>query len=118
MSLDQRLAMNLLVLTGRVDSNPQLKYVEDGKSICTIRLAVKHRYKDRTETDLIDCLATGKLAECIGETLEKGKYIEVYGKLRVRKILDRQGEPRVYTYIQVERFDYVDFVKFADESMS
>lgn len=118
MNLDQRLAMNLVVLTGKLDADPLLKYVEDGNSICTVRLAVDHKYKDRTETDLIECLATGKLAECIGETLEKGKYIEVYGKLRVRKMQDRQGESRVYTYIQVERFDYVDFVKFADESMS
>lgn len=100
--------MNLVVLTGKVDAAPLLEYGKDGKSVCVVRIAVEHKYVDKTEVDLIDCMASDNIGVCMGETLEKGKYINVYGILRVRKLEDRQGKSRVYTYIQVDRFDYVN----------
>ena len=60
--------MNLVVLTGRLTRDPELKFGQSGKAYSRFSLAVDRPFQ-KGETDFINCVAFGKTAELIGEYL-------------------------------------------------
>lgn len=62
--------MNIIILTGRLTRDPELKTGQSGKAYARFTLAVE-RPMQKDETDFINCVAFGKTAELIGEYLRK-----------------------------------------------
>lgn len=85
--------MNAVNITGRLGSAPELKTTQNGKSVCSFRLAVtRPRVKDTT--DWIPCTAWNQSAEYLGKYATKGNRIGVSGVLTSREYEDKDGNKR------------------------
>lgn len=100
------MSMNLVVLTGRLVRDPELKYGQSGMAFCRFTLAV-NRMKRDDPADFISCTAFGKTAELIGEYLRKGSSTGVQGKIQTRTY-EVNGEKRYGTDVIVDRIEFLD----------
>ena len=77
--------LNQMVLVGRLVSDPEVKTLEDGKSVSNITLAIPRSYKNENgeyETDFIDCTLWGSVAENTSEYCKKGNIVGIKGRLQ------------------------------------
>ena len=100
------MSMNLVVLTGRLVRDPELKYGQSGSAYCKFTLAV-NRMKRDDPADFINCTAFGKTAELIGEYLRKGNNTGVQGRIQTRTY-EVNGEKRYGTDIIVDRIEFLE----------
>ncbi len=75
--------MNLVILTGRLTKNIDLKYTKNGKPKVQFDLAVESNFKDKNTnkyaTTFIPCVSYNHQAEFMNKYLEKGQLIEING---------------------------------------
>ena len=83
--------MNVWTGTGRLGKDPEVRYMNDGKAVCNMRIAVGG-YKD--STIWLGVVVWGKQAEACGEFLAKGMEIAVSGELKCREWNDKEGNKR------------------------
>ncbi len=100
------MSMNLVVLTGRLVRDPELKYGQSGMAFCRFTLAVNRMKKD-DPADFISCTAFGKTAELIGEYLRKGNNTGVQGRIQTRTY-EVNGEKRYGTDVIVDRIEFLE----------
>ncbi|MEI6856874.1 single-stranded DNA-binding protein [Psychrilyobacter sp.] len=100
------MSMNLVVLTGRLVRDPELKYGQSGMAFCRFTLAVNRMKKD-DPADFIGCTAFGKTAELIGEYLRKGNNTGVQGRIQTRTY-EVNGEKRYGTDVIVDRIEFLE----------
>ena len=90
--------MNRIQLMGRLTRDPEVRYTQTGKAVASFSLAVR-RYlgpsaQGREETDFIDVVAWGVLAESVGNTIHKGELVQVDGRLQIRSYETQDGQKR------------------------
>jgi single-strand DNA-binding protein len=108
------MAMNLVVLTGRLTRDPELKYAASGKAYCKFSLAVDRAFQ-KDQADFINCTAFGKTAELIGEYLRKGRLCGVQGRIQT-DTYESNGEKRYSTSVMVDRIEFLESRNSADSS--
>jgi single-strand DNA-binding protein len=100
-------SLNKVILIGRVGNDPEIRYTGNGEAIANLSLATSERWKDKntgeqkeiTEWHRVE--AFGKLAEIIGQYVQKGALLYVEGQLRTRKWQDQNGQDRYTTGIRI-----------------
>jgi single-strand DNA-binding protein len=70
---------NVLVLTGRLGRDPELRYTGEGTAICNFSIAV-NRYGDKPAM-WVKVGAWGKLGERCNQYLRKGSLVTASGRL-------------------------------------
>lgn len=98
--------MNVIILTGRLTRDPELKFGQSGKAYSRFTLAVD-RPMQKGEADFINCVAFGKTAELIGEYLRKGRKAGVTGKLQMGKY-EVNGEKRTSYDVVVDTIEFLE----------
>lgn len=98
--------MNVIILTGRLTRDPELKFGQSGKAYSRFTLAVD-RPMQKGETDFINCVAFGKTAELIGEYLRKGRKAGVTGRLQMGKY-EVNGEKRTSYDVVVDTIEFLE----------
>lgn len=98
--------MNLVVLTGRLTRDPEVKFGQSGKAYTKFSLAVDRAFQ-KGETDFINCAAFGKTAELIGEYLRKGSKMGVTGSLLMNRY-EVNGEKRTSYEVAVNNIEFLD----------
>ncbi|MGF6906228.1 single-stranded DNA-binding protein [Fusobacterium sp. PH5-44] len=98
--------MNLVVLTGRLTRDPELKYGQSGKAYSRFSLAVERPFA-KGEADFINCVAFGKTAELVGEYLRKGRKVGVNGKLQMSRY-EVNGEKRTSYDVLVDSIEFLE----------
>jgi single-strand DNA-binding protein len=104
--------LNSIILIGRLVRDPELRYTSNGKPFSYFTLAVDRNYKNsegEKETDFINVVAWGKLAEHCAHYLVKGRLSAVKGQLQIRK---NKQEGRTYVNPEVIA-DQVQFLEWA-----
>ena len=96
--------MNLVILSGRMARDPELKYTSGGKAYTNFTLAVQ---KTKDEAEFIDCVAWEKAAENIAEYFRKGNRILINGKI-VTSTYESNGEKRKSVKVQAFNFEFID----------
>lgn len=94
--------MNLVVQTGRIASDPEIRALNNGNTVANFRIAVQRPYKDANgerQTDFHNCVAYRAHADFIRRYLKKGDYIEVKGTLQNRSYDAQDGTKRYVTEI-------------------
>ena len=88
---------NLVVLTGRLTADPELKTTQSGVSVTSFSIAVQRQYKSGEEpiTDFINIVAWRHTAEFVAKHFRKGNMIGIEGSIQTRKYTDRDGNNRV-----------------------
>ena len=96
--------MNLVVLSGRMARDPELRYTSGGKAYTNFTLAVQ---KTKDEAEFIDCIVWEKTAETIAEYFRKGNRILINGKI-VTSTYESNGEKRKSVKVQAFNFEFID----------
>lgn len=87
---------NLVVLTGRLTADAELKYTQSNIPVTSFSLAVERRYQQGGEkiTDFINCVAWRNTAEFISKYFKKGDPITIQGEIQTRNYTDKDGKSR------------------------
>ncbi len=95
--------LNKVMLIGRLGSDPEIRYTQDGTPVANFSLAtdspIKRGDQWETETEWHRIVAWRRLAEICHEYLGKGRLVYVEGRLRTRSWEDRDGNKRWTTEI-------------------
>lgn len=84
--------LNQIVLVGRIVRDVEKKEA-DGKTYAELELAIPRSYKNEDgiyETDFIDCLLWGGIAENVIEYCKKGDLVGVKGRLQTEIVEDHK----------------------------
>lgn len=89
------MAINLVVLSGRLTADAELKTTQSGVSVCSFDMAVDSGYGDNKKTNFIRVVAWRGTAEFISKYFNKGSMIGIEGEIQTRKYQDKNGNNRV-----------------------
>lgn len=96
---------NRITLLGRVGTKPEIRAMDNGRTMLRMRVATSHRWRDagddwQEETDWHSVVAFGPLADRLEGKLGKGDLVFVDGRMRVRTYKAADGQPRVSSEIR------------------
>ena len=99
--------MNKVVLIGRTTKGPELRYAPGtGTAVCRFTLAVNRPYK-KDETDFINCVAFGKIAETIAQYVLKGRQVAITGSIRTGSYENNAGNKIYITDVVLDGFEFI-----------
>lgn len=93
--------MNNISLVGRVMFDPEIKFLESGQQVASLKLSVnrgtgKKDANGYPVSDVFQAKVWGKRAETLAEYVKKGSILAVTGRLETTKVPDGKG-----VYIEV-----------------
>jgi len=97
--------LNKVMLIGRLGTEPELRYTQQGVPITTFRMAISRQWRDsegnpRDETEWFTVVSWNRLAEICNDHLHKGARVYIEGRMQNRTWDDPQtGEKRYKTEI-------------------
>lgn len=75
-----------LTISGSLGKDPELRYTNGGKALCSLTVAVSHRYRKdevwQEETAWWDVTVWGDMAENIAASCVKGTRVVCYGRVK------------------------------------
>ena len=112
------MAINNVVLTGRLSRDPEIKKTQSGVSVCNFCIAVDRQYKSGEEKicDFINCVAWRGTADFVSKYFHKGDGIGVTGSIQTRKWVTESGENRYTTEVLCQQVSFLDGKKNAVEA--
>ncbi len=101
---------NLVVLTGRLTADPELKTTANGLSVTTFSIAVDRRYRsgEERQTDFINIVAWRQTAEFITKYFKKGSLIGIEGSIQTRRYQDKNGNNRTAFEVVANNVQFVE----------
>lgn len=99
--------MNHVILTGRLTKDPEIRYTDSKKAVCSFTLAVDdgRDSEGKKKAQFIPCVAWGKTAELIDQYFTKGKPLTVTGRITVRSY-EKNGEKRYITEVVASGIEF------------
>ncbi len=91
--------VNVVVVTGNLTRDPELRQLGSGTSVCKLRIAVNTRRKGQDGTwedkpNYFDVTVWGAQGENCANYLQKGRPVAVDGRLEWREWQDKDGNNR------------------------
>ncbi len=101
---------NLVVLTGRLTADPELKTTASGISVTTFSIAVNRRYSsgEERQTDFINIVAWRQSAEFVAKYFKKGNLIGIEGSIQTRRYQDKNGNNRTAFEVVANNVQFVE----------
>ena len=101
---------NLVVLTGRLTADPELKTTQSGISVTSFSIAVDRRYRagEEKQTDFINVVAWRQSAEFVAKYFKKGNMIGIEGSIQTRKYTDKNGNNRTAFEVVANNVQFVE----------
>ena len=104
-------SVNKVILVGNLGRDPEVKSMQDGRSMVNMSIATSDTWRDRqtgerkerTEWHRV-VIFNEKLAEVAQKFVRKGSKIYVEGQLSTRKWTDQSGQERYTTEVVIPRF--------------
>lgn len=96
---------------GRLTKDPEVRYTQSGKCVCTFVLAVNREMKNEQgiyDADFIPVVVWGKAAELAGNSLAKGHRVLVEGRLQNRSYEAKDGSKRYIAEIISQHIEFVE----------
>jgi single-strand DNA-binding protein len=92
------MADSTATIVGNLTRDPELRFTQGGRAVCTLGLAVSRRYQVNNEwqeqTSFFNVVAWGQLGENAASSLTKGTRVLVTGRLEQRSYETQNGEKR------------------------
>ena len=99
--------MNKVILIGRTVADPELRYAAgSGTAVCKFTLAITRQFK-KDETDFINCVAFGKIAETIAQYVLKGRQVAISGSIRTGSYENNAGNKIYTTDVVLDGFEFI-----------
>lgn len=101
---------NLVVLTGRLTADPELKTTPNGISVTSFSIAVNRPYRkgEESQADFINIVAWRQTAEFITKYFKKGSMIGIEGSIQTRRYTDKSGNNRTAFDVVVNNAQFVE----------
>ena len=94
--------LNKVILIGNVGDEPNIRSLDSGIKVATLRVATNEYFKDTKHTEWHTIVAWRNLAEIVEKYIKKGSLVYVEGKIRRRKFTDKEGNERYSFEIQAD----------------
>jgi single-strand DNA-binding protein len=104
------MSLNRAILIGRLTRRPELRITPSSVSVTTFTLAVdRPPTKDGAkETDFLDCVAFGRIAENTCKYMDKGRLVAVDGRLQRRLWEAKDGQKRHAVEVIADNVQFLD----------
>ncbi len=102
---------NLVVLTGRLTADPELRYTPSNIPVTTFSIAVSRRYKagEEAQADFINIVAWRQTAEFVTKYFQKGSMIGIEGSIQTRRYVDKDtGKNRTAFEVVANNVQFVE----------
>ena len=101
---------NLVVLSGRLTADVELKYTANNVPVCSFSIAVERRYKqgEERQADFINIVAWRQTAEFVSKHFSKGSMIGIEGSIQTRKYQDKDGNNRTAFEVVANNVQFVE----------
>jgi len=105
--------VNKVIVLGNAGQDPELRVMPNGKSVCNLSIATSEEWKDKTtgqqqsRTEWHRVVFYERLAEIVGQYVQKGSKIYVEGSLRTRKY-QKNGADHYTTEIVADQMQLLD----------
>jgi len=99
---------NLVVLTGRLTADPELKSTPSGKYVTSFTIANDLGYGDNKKTNFINVVAWQKTAEFVTKHFCKGSAIGITGKIETRQYQDKNGNNRMAFEVVANEIQFIE----------
>jgi single-strand DNA-binding protein len=100
------MADSTVTIVGNLTREPELRFTQGGRAICTLGLAVSRRYQVNNEwqeqTSFFNVVAWAQLGENAAASLNKGMRVLVTGRLEQRSYETSDGEKRSVVEVVAE----------------
>lgn len=106
--------VNKAIIVGNLGHDPELRQSTNGDPLVTLNVATSDAWKDKTtgeqkeRTEWHRIVFFRRLAEIVGQYLQKGSRIYVEGTIRTRKWQDENGSERYTTEIIANQMQMLD----------
>lgn len=97
------MSVNKVILLGRIGHTPEYKAGET--PILKFSVAITEKYKDKEETEWVNCVAFGKTADNMNRFFGRGSEIYLEGKLKTRS-WEKDGVKKYATEVIVNNFSF------------
>ncbi|MDR3072265.1 MAG: single-stranded DNA-binding protein [Clostridiales Family XIII bacterium] len=87
--------MNVVILTGNLARDPEVRYGANQLAIARLTIAVRDSFSREERADFIRVVAFGKTAEFVERYMKKGSRVEVEGRWK-HDSYEKDGQ-RIYT---------------------
>ena len=98
--------MNKFIGSGRLAKEPEVRYTQNGKCVCSFTLAMDDGYGENKKTTFLPVIVWDKIGEACGNNLVKGQAVVVEGRMQVRSYDAQDGSKRYVTECVAQ---YVEF---------
>lgn len=101
---------NVVILTGRLTADPELKKTTSGISVTSFSIAVARRYRsgEEQQTDFIRVVAWRQTAEFVSKYFKQGSMIGIEGSIQTRTYTDRDGNNRTAFEVVANNVQFVE----------
>lgn len=109
--------MNLVVLTGRLTREVEVREIPNGTHVAEFSIAVRRETKEDM-ADFVNVQAWRQQADYLSSHAHKGTLISVQGKYREDKYVDRDGINQRKIYIMADRVEVLSQPKEVEKKPS
>lgn len=97
-------SLNKVILIGNLGRDPEVRYLPSGQAVANFSLATSERFQDKENnwqerTEWHRVVFFGKVAEVVGQYLNKGSRVYVEGRIQTREWEGQDGQKRKTTEI-------------------
>ncbi len=105
--------INNVVLVGRLGNDPELKHTSSGTAVTNFRLAVsrpprRDAPEGEQQTDWLDIVAWGTVAENCAKYLDKGALVGIEGRVQSRTWETQDGQRRYAVDISARSVQFLE----------
>lgn len=110
-----------VIILGNVGRDPEIKYTASGTAVVSLSLATSRRWKDKSsgemqeDTEWHRVVAYDRLAEIVGQYVEKGSQLLIDGRLKTRKWEDKSNVTHYTTEVVVESMQLMGGTKGGEQ---
>lgn len=98
--------MNVWTFTGRLGADAELRTLQSGDKLLSLRVANDVGYGDRRTTQWVDCVIWGKRGESIAAYLTRGKQVVISGEVSLKTFQKRDGSEGTHLSVRVAEIDF------------
>lgn len=105
--------INVVVVTGNLTKDPELRHTSSGHAVCSLRIAVNESYKDgssgewKERANYFDVTVWGGQGESCAQYLAKGRPVAVRGRLSWSEWETQDGGKRQKVEITAEQVQFL-----------
>ena len=104
-------SVNKVILVGNLGRDPEVKSMQDGRSMVNMSIATSENWRDRQSGERKErtewhrvVIFNEKLAEVAQKFVRKGSKVYIEGQLTTRNWTDQGGQERFTTEVVIPRF--------------